>query len=124
MDPEPWILKVGGLGFSADMLGGHELGPWPEGFTARYPCKNCWWASSCPCAHLPLEEAERRARLPCKDPVHLAHVPHCRRNALRSAEELWSDLAEVRTSSCCVTARKTLMSYKSISKPYFVLDPE
>jgi hypothetical protein len=124
MDKVPWTLKVGSLGWACDMLGGAELGPWPEGFTAVYPCKNCWWTPSCPCAHLPGDEASRRASLPPEDPEHIAHVAHCRGNAPRTAEELASDLASLRNSSCSKTARKGLMTKKGISKLYFVQDPE
>lgn len=114
---------MGGLGFAGDLLGSHELGPWPEGFTARFCCRNCWWTPSCPCAYLPHEEAERRAGLPQDNPEHLTHVEHCRGNALRSSAELVSDLAEVRGATT-VAARKSLGTAKGISKTYFVNDPE
>mmetsp|Transcript_34198 Transcript_34198/g.77495 ORF Transcript_34198/g.77495 Transcript_34198/m.77495 type:complete len:178 (-) Transcript_34198:28-561(-) len=55
------ILEAHFLGFSADLLGAHGLGPWPESFQARHACLDCWWNSRCFCAYLPIGSPELSA---------------------------------------------------------------
>ena len=121
MEKEPRILKLGSIGFAADQLGAHELGPWTECFSARYCCRNCWWTPSCPCAHLPPGEAELRV-------PPLVHAEHCHRKAaemppLRTAAELGAQVTALRSSKT-VTAMKTLYTEYGMSKRYFTLDPK
>jgi hypothetical protein len=112
IDPVPWILRVGSIGWACDMLGAAEIGPWPEGFTARHPCRNCWWTPSCPCAYLPPAQAQ-----------NVMHSDHCRHSALRTMSELEADLDVLRTAACSATELKKQMSAKGISKLFFLLDP-
>jgi len=121
MEKEPRVLKLGSIGFAADQLGAHELGPWTECFSARYCCRNCWWTPSCPCAHLPPGVAEQN------DPP-LVHSEHCHRKAaamppLRTAAELGLQVTTLRNCKTA-TARKPLYTRFGMSKQYFTLDPK
>ena len=55
-----WVLEMHSLGWTADLLGAGGLGPFPEGFTARHPCRDCWWHTGCWCAYARAEELQKR----------------------------------------------------------------
>jgi len=88
---ESWIVEVHHTGWLADLLGAHGLGPWPESFQAQHPCRDCWWHSSCWCAHLPEGHKELRSKRP--------HAEGCRgKEVPRSLQELKNDLQELRST--------------------------
>ena len=61
---ETWVVEIHLLGWLADLLVAHGLGPWPESFQERHACRDCWWHSGCWCAYLPKGSMEARAKRP------------------------------------------------------------
>ena len=64
------ILEVHLLGWLADLLGAGGLGPYPESFSATHPCRDCWWHTSCWCAHVAFGSLDVHRKEP--------HAPGCR----------------------------------------------
>ena len=75
---ETWVVEIHLLGWLADLLGAHGLGPWPESFQARHACRDCWWHSGCWCAYLPKGSMEARAKRP--------HADGCRNHSPRGLQ--------------------------------------
>ena len=90
---ERWIVEVHHTGWLADLLGAHGLGPWPESFQARHPCRDCWWHSGCWCARYPPQHRELRSKRAHAEGCRGADVP------IRSLEELQRDLQELRSTT-------------------------
>ena len=57
-----WELEVEYQGSSADLLGCGQMGHTPESYSARHPCKDCMWHSSCWCAHASDSDRPRKGR--------------------------------------------------------------
>lgn len=109
------IVEVGVLGWAADLLGAHGLGPWPESFSARHCCRDCWWHSSCWCAHVLPGSREAKSKRP--------HAEGCRgERVLRTDTELQKDLNEGRART--FKSKKALTDFlrdKGISKMHCAL---
>jgi hypothetical protein len=82
-----WIVEVHLLGWLADLLGAHGLGPWPESFQAHHSCRDCWWHTTCWCAYAPPDSRRAQQRRP--------HVNGCRHGTERGLAELQRDLQVV-----------------------------
>jgi hypothetical protein len=86
----PIMLEAHFLGFCADQLGAHGLGPWPESFKARHSCSDCWWHARCFCAHLPADSPELTDR-------KSEHCQGCRgKMELRTQQGFKADIARLR----------------------------
>jgi hypothetical protein len=88
IDPVPWILQAGMLGWAADLLAANALGPWAGSMSAYRPCRNCWWHTACPCAYAPSSSN-----------ANVTHINGCRQNAPRNADECQTALLRLRTLS-------------------------
>ena len=105
---ETVIVEFHALGWLADLLGAHGLGPWPESFSsARHCCRDCWWHSSCWCAHVPPGSREAKSKR--------QHAEGCRHGEPRLLAELQRDMSLVRSFSGAKTNRQKLASEKGIA---------
>jgi hypothetical protein len=105
---QPWVLEFHFLGWLADLLGAHGLGPWPESFQARHCCRDCWWCSKCWCANLPPDCRERAAKR--------EHCEGCEGEAERELPELLADLETLRGDFRTKKSRVDFMRDRGISK--------
>ena len=101
------------LGWLADLLGAHGLGPWPESFQARHPCRDCWWHTSCWCATLAPGSAEANSKRP--------HADGCRNRICRTKEELVRDMAIIGGPFRTIKARTDAQRDLGVSKAHCVL---
>lgn len=105
---ETVIVEFHLLGWLADLLGAHGLGPWPESFSsARHCCRDCWWHSGCWCAHIPPGSRDARSKRP--------HAEGCRHGEPRLLAELQQDMSLVRSFSGAKTRKKQLATEKGIA---------
>ena len=111
------ILEVHHVGWLADLLGAGGLSYFPESFSARHPCKDCWWHSSCWCAHVLPDSQEARAKRP--------HAAGCRgvANVPRTHDEMLAKVRTLReTKFSSKQARSDAMRDAGVSKLRCVLE--
>ena len=106
------IIEVHGLGWLADLLGAHELGPWPASFQARHSCRDCWWHTTCWCAKLAPGARELNAKR--------AHATGCRSRVCRTREELQRDQAFIGGPFRTKQLRTEAMRDRGISRQHCV----
>jgi hypothetical protein len=109
------IVELHLVGWLADLLGAHGLGPWPESFQARHACRDCWWHSTCWCAYVVegTQEAKRKS----------AHAEGCRQRRDRTKDELETDIKYIRTTP--FTTKKAYAEAcrdRGVSKQYCTLE--
>ena len=113
----PIVLEVHHVGWLADLLGAGGLSHFPESFGARHPCKDCWWHSSCWCAHVLPDSQEARSKR--------AHAEGCRGVAIvpRTSEEVLAKVEAIRsTTFASKQARSDAMRNAGVGKVRCVLE--
>ena len=110
---EKVIVEVHLVGWLADLLGAHGLGPWPESFQARHACRDCWWNTICWCAKKAPGSRESQSKTP--------HAPGCRNRVCRTHEELVRDMATIGGSFRTLKLRAETQRDLGVSKAHCVL---